>query len=256
MTASPMQDKYALWLSEIRKSNQAYKSLLAGKANPPIFFFGNPEGAVAATVGVNPSAKEFSPQRRWSPEPMALDPLLERCRKYFNNPAGVPPHPWFQTWENFLQNIGVSYRASPRAIHLDFSPRATRSISSLQKESEELADLFSNLVERDLKYFIDQLRAYPSIRYLYLAGAVTKKYYCIEFLIKNSLPQDCKLKPVFPFQRGGRGQIGLYMLDLGDMQPRFLFFCSTSPSALIKPHPLPERARWLKKHYPSFIPTS
>jgi len=251
----PVRIDYRRWLSEIKKSNSTYSPLFTGKAHLPIFFFGDPEGAVAATLGVNPSAGEFLSQRNWGQEHADLNTLLERCRKYFHQPAGVPPHPWFQIWEEFLGEIGVSYRTSPRAVHLDFSPRATRSISSLQKESEELVDLFFNLVERDLEYLVKQLRAYPSIKYLYLAGAVTKKYYCIEFLKKKSNSQSYRLEHILPFQRGGRGQVGLYKLNLGDATSRYLFFCSTSPSARVRPHPLPLRAQWLKKHYPIFIPT-
>jgi hypothetical protein len=256
MRHMPAQVDYGLWLREIQKSNLSYTALLAGagEAYPPIFFFGNPDGATAATIGVNPSAGEFLSQRKWGHKYDTVHPLLERCRKYFHKPAGVPPHPWFQVWEEFLAEIGVSYRVSPRAIHLDFSPRATRSISSLQKESEDLIDLFSTLVAEDLKYLLKQLQAYPSIKHLYLAGAVTKKHYCIEFLMKNALSYNYQLKPVVPFRRGGRGQVGLYKLDLGDGISRHLFFCSTSPSARVKPHPLPHKAPWLKKHHTLFIP--
>lgn len=246
---------YRHWLNEINKSNSKYRPLFVeGKAYPPIFFFGNPEAAVAATVGINPSSGEFSEDRKWTSEYYELGRLLERLQKYFEKPAGVPAHPWFQVWEGFLDEIGLSYHASPRAVHLDFSPRATRSLSSLQKESEHLVVLFLDLVENDLKYLIGQLRAYPSIKYLYLSGAVTKKYYGIEFLEKNSGSLGYRLKPVMPFKRGGRGQVGLYKLDLGDAIWRYLFFCSTSPSARVMPHPLVQRALWLKKHYPEFLP--
>lgn len=248
------QIDYRHWLSEINKSNSKYEPLFVERrACPPIFFFGDPEGAAVATVGVNPSAGEFSKHRKWGPE-YSVSLLLERCRNYFDKPAGVPPHPWFQVWEDFLDDIGVSYLTSPRAVHLDFSPRATRSMSSLQKESEQLMDLFLDLAESDLKYFVRQLRTYPSIRYLYVAGSVTKKYYCIEFLEENSSNLGYRLKPVMPFERGGRGQVGLYKLDMGDAVQRYLFFCSTSPSARVIPHPLAQKAHWLIKHYPEFLP--
>ena len=256
MSITSIRIDYRRWLIEIKESNSRYRPLFVEGRTYPIFFFGDPEGAVVATVGVNPSAGEFSTYRKWNQKYGELSHLLERCRRYFHKPKGVPPHPWFQIWEGFLNEIGGSYRTSPRAVHLDFSPRATRSISSLQKESEELVDLFSDLVEKDLKYFVTQLRAYPTIKYLYLAGAVTKKYYCIEFLRKNSNSQGYMLKPVMPFRRGGRGQVGLYKLDLGSETSRYLFFCSTSPSARVTPHPLLQRAQWLKKHYPEFLPSS
>ena len=167
----------------------------------------------------------------------------------------MPAHPWFRVWEDFLDVIGVSYRTSPRAIHLDFSPRATRSMSSLQKESEELIDLFLDLVKNDLKYLIEHLRTYPSIKHLYVAGSVTKRYYGIEFLENNSRHLGYTLKPVMSFKRGGPRQVGLYTLDVGDAVLRHLFFCSTSPSARVRPHPLAQKSHWLMKHYPEFLPS-
>jgi len=250
------QIDYGLWLDEIKESNYEYASLfMKGKAYPPIFFFGNPDGAVAATVGVNPSAGEFAKHRRWDARHWKVDTLLGRCRNYFNRPAGVPPHPWFELWEEFLDTVGLSYETSPRVIHLDFSPRATRSMSSLQKESKYLPNLFLKLVENDLKYFIEQLQAYPSIEHLYLAGSVTKKYYGIEFLAKKSVKLGVTLRPLVRFERGSSGQIGLYELDAGDSVQRYLFFCSTSPSARVRPHPLRQKAHWLIKRYPRFSPS-
>ena len=247
---------YALWLSEIRKSNSKYSPLFVGKkANPPIFFFGDPENAAGATICLNPSATEFE-NRKWDLECIELSALLERCRNYFNMPEHVPRHQWFEKWEPFLEKIGVSYCASPRVIHLDLSPRATLSVSSLQK-SKQLQDLFLDLVENDLKYLFGQLRAYPSLKYLYLMGSVTKKYYAIEFLRKNAQRLGYVLNPIVPFKRGGPGQVGLYMIDLGDPILRYLFFCSTSPSdpnsstqALLL-----SRAQWLLEHYPEFLPS-
>ncbi|HML01873.1 MAG TPA: hypothetical protein VK487_00705 [Candidatus Bathyarchaeia archaeon] len=249
------QINYERWLSEINESNSNYEPLFAEReANPPIFFFGDPERATAATVGVNPSATEFE-NRRW-PEECELNYLLERCRNYFGKPMGAPTHQWFQTWELFLEEMGISYHNSPGAIHLDFSPRATRSMSSLQREPEQIQNLFLDLIENDLRYFVGQIRAYPSIKHLYVAGAVTRKYYAIEFLRKNAQHLGYALKPIVPFERGGPGQVGLYVLDLGDATPRHLFFCSTSPSAR-NPRSkvlLLQRAKWLMEKYPKFVP--
>jgi len=251
------QIDYGRWLSEINKSNSDYEPLFAkGRVYPPLFFFGDPEGAVAATVGLNPSAREFSRGRKWKPEHGESGHLLERCRDYFKRPAGVRPHDYFIRWKTlFLDKIGISYVTLPRAVHFDFSPRATRSVSSLQKDPKKSLDLFLDLVKSDLKYFIEQLHVFPSIKHLYIAGSVTKKYYGIEFLEENSLRLGYTLIPVMPFKRGGPGQVGLYKLDVGDAVLRYLFFCSTSPSAHVEPHPLAQKARWLRKHYPKFLPS-
>ena len=248
-----IQIYYRHWLREINKSNSKYKPLFAKEgAYPPIFFFGDPEGAVAATIGINPSAGEFSKHRKWGPEYGRLDPLLERCRNYFHKPAGVPPHPWFWAWENFLDEIGVSYKTSPRPVHLDYSPRATRSTRSMRRESEQL--LFLDLVENDLKYFIGQLRAYRSIEYLYAAGTVTKRYWAIDVL-KNSQHLGFEIRQcVLPFKSPGQEKpyAGLYKLDIGGVL-RYLFFCSTSPSAR-NPDRLVQKAQWLINNHPEFLP--
>lgn len=249
-----VQIDYKRWLNEIKESNSRYRQIFVKeRAYPPIFFFGDPEGAVLATVGVNPSVKEFSTDRKWGPEYGELSRLLERCRNYFSDPEGVPPYNrYFGVWKTFLHTIGVSYKGSPRAIHLDFSPRATRSMSSLQKESEQ--QLFIDLVENDLKYFIEQLRAYPLIKFLYLAGTVTKRLWAINVLKKHV--RD-RMKCVLPFKSPGQEKpyVGLYRLDIGGVL-RYLFFCSTSPSAQ-NPHAralLVQKAQWLIKHYSEFSP--
>lgn len=245
---------YNLWLDEINKSNHEYQKLfISDQVFPPIFFFGNPDNAVAATGGVNPSATEFSSYRQWNIED-DVKQLIERCKNYFANPFGISSHPWFKTWKYFLHGIGLSYSLPPSVVHLDLSPRATHSMGSIQKESKQLEVLFLKLVENDLKYFFYQLLAYPRIRHLYVAGSITRKYYVIEFLERCSSRYNFSLIPVFPFKRGGRGKIGLYKFELEDNIMRHLFFCSTSPSARDKRNPLPKKAIWLKKFYPEFVP--
>ena len=105
-----MDIDYANWIDEIAKTNVKYRRLFAGgRENPPIFFFGDPKGAVAATIGVNPSSTEFEPSRRWTTQDFKPNLLLQRCNGYFNNPIGVQPHEWFRVWKNFLGYLGGSY---------------------------------------------------------------------------------------------------------------------------------------------------
>jgi hypothetical protein len=248
---------YRQWLNEIIKSNGKYESLFAGgKEKPPIFFFGNPEGAIVATIGINPSATEFEPTRGWTAQYFKQNPLLLRCSNYFDSPLGIQPHEWFDVWKTFLTTVGCSYVQTPRAVHLDFSPRATFSMGALQKQSKEAERLFLDLILADLKYLVEQIRAYTSIKYLYLAGSVTKRYYAIDLLKREASRLGIELEEVVPFQSAGPGSYGLYNLDVGDNRTRRLFFCSTSPSSRtnIRPHPLITRAKWLKSKYPEFIP--
>ena len=119
---SPSKIDYSLWLKEVAQSNIKYSPLfVGGQTFPSIFFFGNPESAVAATVGVNPSAKEFSSNRKWSDEYIEPNRLLERCRSYFQEPFGVQSHNWFEVWKDFLMKIGLSYNVEPKAVHFDLS---------------------------------------------------------------------------------------------------------------------------------------
>ena len=242
---------YASWLAEISKTNKHYEALFVdGKSFPPIFFFGNPIDAVAATIGLNPSAQEFSTKRQWN-NITNVTGIINRCVHYFESPSGVPPHTWFEPWETFLRKLGLSYYKVPRTIHLDISPRATRSMGTFQ--NTEQIDLFLNLAKNDLKYMINQLLAYPNIRYLYAAGSITKKYYLIEFLRRFG---GFSLNPVVPFERGGTGKIGLYTIDLGDGINRHLFFCSTSPSSRSNKDTLSQKASLLKTNYSEFLPSS
>jgi hypothetical protein len=241
---------YDVWLKEIGKTNKRFKELFVdGVPFPPIFFFGDPEKAVAATLGVNPSAQEFLPNRRWSKLGTASE-LIDRCKRYFESPLGISPHPWFEPWGMFLKEIGLSYYTAPRAIHFDISPRATRSMGTLQTKDQ--IELFLSLGQNDLRYLVEQLQDHPSIKYLYAAGSITKKYYVIEFLKKYA--KRYSLESVIPFERGGAGKIGLYKLDLGDKVNRYLFFCSTSPSSRFGENLLPKKAVWLKAHHPEFLP--
>lgn len=241
---------YDSWVNEITSTDRSYRGLFPDmRAFPPIFFFGNPENAVAATLGVNPSAQEFSASRSWH-KSVTTKSLIERCKSYFDSPYGVPPHPWFEPWEEFLKKTGLSYYESPRAVHLDISPRATRAMGTLN--SKEQIELFLSLGQNDLKYFVLQLSANPQITHLYAAGSITKKYYIIEFLEKYTKKHF--LQTIKPFQRGGQGSVGLYTLDVGDKVKRYLFFCSTSPSSRTGKDQLIEKVTFLRTHYPEFIP--
>jgi len=241
---------YSSWLEEVNDTNEQYRTLfLNGVAFPPLFFFGNPKQAVAATLGVNPSAQEFASNRKWTGI-YDWNTLSKRCEYYFESPLGIPPHPWFEPWEAFLREVGLSYYKAPRTIHFDISPRATRSMGTLQNSNQ--ADLFLSLSANDLKYLVKQLRLFPQIKNLYVAGSITKKYYIIEFLERYG-KDYFSFEAVIPFERGKPGTTALYKFDLRDGITRFLFFCSTGPSFPQGKAILIQKAKWLK-NYPDFIP--
>jgi hypothetical protein len=110
----------------------------------PVPFFGHLEAARLATVGINPSNREFvgidgnelvEHNRRfptlgslglpsWSQADfVALSSILLACREYFE---GNPYHGWFGSLQRIIEPTGHSYYA-PRsdACHLDVVPWAT-----------------------------------------------------------------------------------------------------------------------------------
>jgi hypothetical protein len=110
----------------------------------PIVFFGNLKNARLATVGINPSNREFvdvagceliGPERRfptlsscglesWSrATDDVVDAIFEHCTNYFSH---RPYELWFNKLEAVISQTGHSYYSSMRqACHLDIVPFAT-----------------------------------------------------------------------------------------------------------------------------------
>jgi hypothetical protein len=107
--------------------------------------FGDVSKSVIATLGVNPSNREFVDEsgkeldgsfrrlhtltslglRKWSDvssEHVTL--IAQACRQYF---TGNPYNPWFRVLEHVISGAGVSYYGgSYNACHLDLIPFATK----------------------------------------------------------------------------------------------------------------------------------
>jgi hypothetical protein len=110
----------------------------------PVPFFGDPLRATVATVGINPSNREFLGMNghelrgadrrlptltyfgvdRWgSIHSGHLREIVVACREYF---LRRPYTRWFGVLERILQGVGTSYfGARPTACHLDLVPYAT-----------------------------------------------------------------------------------------------------------------------------------
>jgi hypothetical protein len=110
----------------------------------PVPFFGDLSGASIATVGINPSNREFTGARgeelseqerrlptlgslgigRWSQADAShLREIVDACTRYFRH---NPYDRWFQVLERVLQASGVSfYGEAPTACHVDLVPFAT-----------------------------------------------------------------------------------------------------------------------------------
>jgi hypothetical protein len=112
----------------------------------PVPSFGDPSTAKVATLGLNPSNREFvdelgneldGPDRRfhtlrslrirsWAEtEAKHIDLILESCRSYFH---GNPYNRWFKVLDNVVKGADASYYdVSANACHLDLIPYATAS---------------------------------------------------------------------------------------------------------------------------------
>lgn len=187
----------------------------AGVRTHPIPFFGNLSTAVVLTVGLNPSATEFE-GRDW-PETLDDAALTERLVRYFER----PPHPWFAAWEEALALIGASYRQN--AAHIDVSPRATRSASSVPDPL-----LFEEMLARDLPWMLRLVEAAPQAQLLLLAGTANRREYLNEFIAKRLPASGARLEGSHA-RAPGRGKVSQHVLVVGPRQLP-VYFCSSSPS--------------------------
>jgi hypothetical protein len=139
----------------------------------PVISFGDVTNAKIATLGINPSSKEFlsggkllqGENKRLADneefEAGAMD-ILFQCRNYFL--AKNAYWSWFQPLEDLLVSIGETYMNYSSACHLDLSPWATfpafRDLTKAQKD---------NLLDHD-KELLPWLLGNSSIKTLILNG--------------------------------------------------------------------------------------
>ena len=162
----------------------------------PVVSFGNPDTSSVATLGINPSHREFlqgknkplltSGKKRLVDYddlgisvPRALTPqegerVVAGCNVYFRN----NPYKWFEQLQNFvLSPTGNSYydtsgggeaggETNATACHLDLVQWATDPVwSQFDKNSPARAQLLAN----DQKFLLYQL-TYYNFKYLFLNG--------------------------------------------------------------------------------------
>jgi hypothetical protein len=184
----------------------------------PLLYFGDPLSARFATFGVNPSAAEFT-RSRWPKATLTTAELDKRSVEYFKNPE-VQAHPWFHGYETALNLLGHSYKSD--AVHLDLSPRATKSMESVDRTQ------FLQMIESDMKWFLRSLALCSNLKAAIMSGSVTGKYYFDEFLLaKLPKPFSVQLRTRFDLKR--RGATALYDLSGPNLNLPVLFCCK-SPS--------------------------
>ena len=210
--------------SHIDNTNHQYKTLMrANIVTHPIPYFGCLSKAEVATLGLNPSSKEFTKNRNW-PKIISEEELRERLCGYFYS-VNPPPHRFFEPWSRALVHINASYKND--TVHLDLSPRATRAAG--QFGSDPLRSRFLEMLREDAHIWIEAVEAMKSLKIILAAGSATKKYYINEF-IKSEL-SDRGVRLEGDWRRGkGSGQTAFHTLILPSGRQLPMFFCSSGPA--------------------------
>ena len=173
-------------IERVLRPKPKIKEILPGST--PVISFGNPHKSTVATLGINPSTKEFligNKNKRLRPigskrlidleilkkqenEPLSIkdaEIIIQSCYEYFENKN------WYKSWfkpmeQMVLSQLGFSYFAgnSPKACHLDIVQWATDPVWSLvSKRSKEL------LVESDREFLAKQLKVHK-FKFILLNG--------------------------------------------------------------------------------------
>jgi hypothetical protein len=141
----------------------------------PVISFGDFTSAKIATLGINPSAKEFmsggkllvGENKRLSDEEFGTynpTDIWFKCKYYFR---GNPYWTWFQHLEDLLLQVGASYLKN--ACHLDLSPWATQPRFGLLDDQQQ-----KTLLSNDRDFLNWQIVESP-IRTVLFNGATVHK---------------------------------------------------------------------------------
>jgi hypothetical protein len=144
-------------MAAFRELRLAHPSLFPPNNNLyPIPFFGDIRRTEVVTLALNPAHPEFSTDRHWpvgagigSLTPVAL---TNRLLSYFHNPT-VPPHPFFNAFEEGLSAIGCSYKTN--AAHIDVHPYPTHFVADLIPAQRETLGMIVKSTSAD--HMIDVL---------------------------------------------------------------------------------------------------
>jgi hypothetical protein len=162
---------------------------LSVRSSLPVLFFGDGLSARVATIGINPSDREYlnpegellhgRAQRFATLESLGAgsraelndeqaDLAIEIMRSYYDD--GKPVHgAYFRHLSNFLAGAGASY-ADRSAVHLDLVQEATSPVwGKLDKEER------AGLLQCDLPFLVWQLNLLPRLRAAICAGATVSR---------------------------------------------------------------------------------
>lgn len=176
------------------------------RGSTPVISFGDARRATVATLGWNPSKREFldprnseliSEERRLetlsslgeaglaTASSKAVFRIFDACNRYFHR----NPYHWFNRLEKILKHIGASYHDGS-ACHLDFVQWATDPVWGKLSPAHR-----SDLLRSDVSFLRRQL-AQEHIQLLLLNGAGIVNQYRAQFhgkLTESHLPGRLKL---------------------------------------------------------------
>ena len=204
-------------------------------------FFGRADSALYATVGLNPSPKEFQ-QGRWPNAAYPISAHVNRLREYFINPTVPCYESWFGFWERALGCIGRSYFSD--TAHFDLSARATVPVSNCPDRQ-----VFVQMITSDIRWFFGLLAQGTGIRGLLVAGSswwITAKgapraAHLCEIIRKTGPAFGFELVKDRDLPKQGT-KVTLYRLMRPGTDSIPVFFCGASPSAK-RPEALVEAVR-------------
>jgi uracil-DNA glycosylase len=135
----------------------------------PVVSFGDPMKARVATLGLNPSRREFTPVARLARDGCTADEVLEGCNTYF---IRNPNKRWFGRFEPILTAFDASYE-NGSACHLDLVQWATNPTWKRLG-----APIRKALIEADAPFLESQLRANENITLLLVNGSAVWRQLC------------------------------------------------------------------------------
>jgi hypothetical protein len=218
-----------------KQFDKLYDSRPGGRPRPVPFFEPLPS-ARYLTISPNPSNDDVG-------SPTFSSDLIRHCLGYFQRP-GVNPHEFFPDWEAGLAGIRPGRLLySGNLAHVDLSPRATRSLTAINKSKEDI-ELFKVMIGQDIKYIFRMMAVvWPNLFGLFAAGTVTKsKPYIDKVLARHGPRFGFEFRLVRSFPAVPNVALGSSPAADEDARPKLyevshdrehkpLFFCPVGPSA-------------------------
>ena len=206
----------------------------------PVVSFGNFTTARIATLGINPSSKEFlaGKKLRSSQKKRLVDfeslgkknesnltseeanEVWRGCKEYFSGKNAY--WSWFKHFDEILTRIDSGYRSGLSA-HLDLSPWATSPIWNKMTASQKSA-----LVNQDPGFLTWQLKESP-IRTIIFNGTSVRK------ALESTKGFHLQVDRTFEYTAGGKGQASKFYFGDGPTGELILGWTLNIPSLRVNP---------------------